>query len=162
VDGTPALAVDGAPSDCVALAVLGLIVEPIHLVVSGINPNANLGHDVTYSGTVTAALEAAIWGLPGVAVSIDAPEGFTGALDFSAAAQVAQTVVRNVQEHGMPAACDFECECTLNLPLDEIKGYHHYPPGFAYLQGRADQARGSTRQTLLLDWRGRAHRCPRR
>ena len=57
-DGTPALTTDGAPSDCVALAVLG-IVEPLDLVVSGINPNANLGHDVTYSGTVTAAMEAA-------------------------------------------------------------------------------------------------------
>lgn len=123
MDGTPALAVDGAPSDCVALAVLGLIVEPIHLVVSGINPNANLGHDVTYSGTVTAALEAAIWGLPGVAVSIDAPEGFTGALDFSAAAQVAQTVVRNVQEHGMPPHVILNVNVPY-LPLDEIKGYH--------------------------------------
>ena len=76
-DGTPALASDGAPSDCVALAVLGLLPEKIDLVVSGINPNANLGHDVTYSGTVTAAMEAAIWGLPGVAVSLDAPDGTT-------------------------------------------------------------------------------------
>jgi len=55
-DGSPALASDGAPSDCVALAVMGLIPEAIDLVVSGINPNANIGHDVTYSGTVTAAM----------------------------------------------------------------------------------------------------------
>ena len=55
-DGTLALASDGAPSDCVALAMLGLIEEGIDIVVSGINPNANLGHDVTYSGTVTAAM----------------------------------------------------------------------------------------------------------
>ncbi|MDH5606426.1 MAG: 5'/3'-nucleotidase SurE, partial [Anaerolineae bacterium] len=57
-DGSPALAADGAPSDCVALALLGLLEDPIDLVVSGINPYANLGHDVTYSGTVTAAMEA--------------------------------------------------------------------------------------------------------
>ena len=57
-DGSPALASDGAPSDCVALAVLGILPEPIDLVVSGINPNANVGHDVTYSGTDTAAMEA--------------------------------------------------------------------------------------------------------
>jgi len=44
------------------------------MVVSGINPNANIGHDVTYSGTVTAAMEAAISGLPAIAVSLDAPE----------------------------------------------------------------------------------------
>ncbi len=70
----PARACDGAPSDCIALAALGLLTEPIDFVVSGINPNANLGHDVTYSGTVTAAMEGAIWGIPSVAVSVDAPE----------------------------------------------------------------------------------------
>ena len=69
-DGSPALSTDGAPSDCVALAVLGILPDQIDLVVSGINPNANLGHDVTYSGTVTAAMEAAINGLPGVAISL--------------------------------------------------------------------------------------------
>ena len=54
-DGTPAWASDGAPSDCVALAQLGFIPDKIDLVLSGINPNANIGHDLTYSGTVTAA-----------------------------------------------------------------------------------------------------------
>src|SRR4030067_1270892 len=48
-DGSPALTSDGAPSDCVALALLGLLPEKIDLVVAGINPNANIGHDVTYS-----------------------------------------------------------------------------------------------------------------
>src|SRR5688500_5657535 len=70
-DGTQAFASDGAPSDCVALATLGYFEEPIDLVVSGINAGANLGHDVTYSGTVTAAMEAVIAGLPGVAVSLE-------------------------------------------------------------------------------------------
>ena len=57
-DGTTALATDGAPSDCVTLAVLGLLNENVDMVLSGINPNANVGHDVTYSGTVTAAAPA--------------------------------------------------------------------------------------------------------
>src|SRR5512136_1296637 len=70
-DGTPALMTDGAPSDCVALALLGLLPEKPNIVVSGINPSANIGHDVTYSGTVTAAMEAVINGVPGVAVSLD-------------------------------------------------------------------------------------------
>ena len=74
-DGTSAFASDGAPSDCVALPLLGLIEEQIDLVVSGINPNANVGHDVTYSGTVTAAMEAVIAGVKGIAVSLDSPEG---------------------------------------------------------------------------------------
>ena len=81
-DGTPALATDGAPSDCVALALLGLLPEPVDLVVSGINPHANLGHDVTYSGTVTAAMEAAIGGVPGVAVSLHSPENHIGELEL--------------------------------------------------------------------------------
>ena len=59
-DGTLAYASDGAPSDCVSLAALGYFKEPVDLVVSGINVGANLGHDVTYSGTVTAAMEAVI------------------------------------------------------------------------------------------------------
>jgi 5'-nucleotidase len=53
-DGTQAFTSDGAPSDCVALGTLGYFKEPIDLVVSGVNAGANLGHDVTYSGTVTA------------------------------------------------------------------------------------------------------------
>src|SRR4030067_939423 len=57
-DGTTALASDGAPSDCVALALLGLLPDSVDLVVSGINPNANGGHDVTSSGTVAAARSA--------------------------------------------------------------------------------------------------------
>src|SRR3990172_3154967 len=59
-DNSLAYASDGAPSDCVALAVLGFFDEKVDLVVSGINPMPNLGHDVAYSGTVTAAMEAVI------------------------------------------------------------------------------------------------------
>ena len=65
-----AFASDGAPSDCVALALLGFIPKKIDLVVFGINPHANMGHDVTYSGTVTAAMEAVISGVPGIAFSL--------------------------------------------------------------------------------------------
>jgi 5'-nucleotidase len=68
-DGSAAWVCSGAPSDCVALALLGFIKEKIDLVVSGVNPFPNLGQDLTYSGTVTAALEALIAGVPGVAVS---------------------------------------------------------------------------------------------
>lgn len=102
LDGSVALAADGAPSDCVALAMLGLLPHKIDLVVSGINPNANVGHDVTYSGTVTAAMEAAIWGLPGVAVSLDSPAKQHGVLDYAAAASIARRVVARVIEHGLP------------------------------------------------------------
>ena len=63
-DGSQAYASSGAPSDCVALVMLGAIDFKPDLIVSGINPNPNLGHDVTYSGTVTAAMEGALVRFP--------------------------------------------------------------------------------------------------
>jgi len=122
VDGSSAIACDGAPSDCVALTFLGLLTDPIDVVVSGINPNANLGHDVTYSGTVTAAMEAAIWNIPGIAVSLDAPEYHSGALDFSAAAKVAAYVAQLTCAHKLPE----QALLNVNVPycsMQEIKGY---------------------------------------
>ncbi len=70
-DGSIAYASNGAPSDCVALAVLGFFPRRPDLVVSGINLGGNMGYDITYSGTVAAAIEAAIFGIPAIAVSID-------------------------------------------------------------------------------------------
>jgi len=100
-DGAPALACDGAPSDCVALALLGVVKKKIDLVVSGINPNANIGHDVTYSGTVTAAMEAVINRVPGIAFSLDSKPGH-GELDYGPAARVARRVAARVLEQGLP------------------------------------------------------------
>jgi len=74
-DGSEAYKCDGAPSDCVAVALLGFFGEPPALVVSGINPNANVGKDLTYSGTVAAAMEAALAGVPAIAVSLDMVNG---------------------------------------------------------------------------------------
>ena len=119
-DGSLALASDGAPSDCVALAVLGLVPD-VDLVVSGINPNANVGHDVTYSGTVTAAMEAVIWGLPGLAVSLESPENHLGAADYTPAAQIAKKVADLMLTSQMPE----DIVLNLNvpgLPLTEING----------------------------------------
>ncbi|MEW6716076.1 MAG: 5'/3'-nucleotidase SurE [Chloroflexota bacterium] len=120
-DGSMAMASDGAPSDCVALALLGLVKEKVDIVLSGINPNANIGHDVTYSGTVTAAMEAVIWGVPGVAVSLDSPENHFGDLDYSAAAHVARRVVKVLMDNN-PAK---DILLNVNVPYlsgEEIKG----------------------------------------
>jgi 5'-nucleotidase len=100
-DGSAALTSDGAPSDCVALALLGMIDEPIDLVVSGINPYANIGHDITYSGTVTAAMEAVIGGVAGLAFSLHSPEGFKGQLDYGPAARVARRIIQSLVEDGL-------------------------------------------------------------
>lgn len=120
-DGSSALCTDGAPSDSVALALLGLV-EKVDLVVSGINPNANIGHDVTYSGTVTAAMEAVIAGVPGVAVSLDSPQNHGGLLDYSTAAIVGRRVTEKVLANGLPQGVLLN----VNVPYlreDELKGY---------------------------------------
>jgi 5'-nucleotidase len=121
-DGSDGLASDGAPSDCVALAILGVVPAPIDLVVSGINPNANIGHDVTYSGTVTAAMEAVIAGIPGIAVSLDAPEYCNEALDYATAASAACQVAGQVLKKGLPK----RVLLNINVPYlieSELKGY---------------------------------------
>ena len=69
-DGTTGFATDGTPVDCVRFASLGLIDAPPELIVSGINHGANLGDDITYSGTVAAALEGIMLGIPAFAVSL--------------------------------------------------------------------------------------------
>ena len=86
-DGTVGYATDGTPVDCVRLANLGLVEGfTTELVVSGINHGSNLGDDITYSGTVAAALEAIVLGLPGIAVS---QQSVSRELDFRAGAAFA-------------------------------------------------------------------------
>ena len=120
-DGTTALCTDGAPSDCVALAVLGLLPEPVDLIVSGINPGANVGHDVTYSGTVTAAMEGAIWGLPSFSFSLDTRENGPTLLYYDTAAQIAAQVVATAVKNGLPQNVFLNVNVP-NLPASEIKG----------------------------------------
>jgi 5'-nucleotidase len=119
-DGSPAFMSDGAPSDCVALALLGLV-EGVDLVVSGINPYSNIGHDVTYSGTVTAAMEAVIAGVPGLAFSLAAQDNSSGGLpDYGPTAQVARQVAKKVIDEGLPEGVLLN----VNIPyLTEFKGY---------------------------------------
>jgi 5'-nucleotidase len=119
-DGSSALTTDGAPSDCVALALLGVVPEKIDLVLSGINPNANIGHDVTYSGTVTAAMEAVISEVPGIAVSLDSKPNH-GELDYGPAARVAARVAAQVIRNGLPEGVLLNVNVPC-LPENEIKG----------------------------------------
>lgn len=116
-DGSTALATTGAPSDAVALAFLGIVSEPIDLVVSGINPGPNLGHDVTYSGTVTAAMEGVIAGVPSIAVSLNvyAPR------EFDVAARFAARLAVEVFERGLPPYTLLNVNVP-DLPKDEIAG----------------------------------------
>lgn len=89
-------AVNGTPSDCVNLGVLGLLPQRPVLIVSGINHGSNLGDDVTYSGTVSAAMEGTLLGVPSIAVSL--VEGG----DFSTAAAVARLIATRTLVTGLP------------------------------------------------------------
>ncbi|MBC7076662.1 MAG: 5'/3'-nucleotidase SurE [Syntrophomonadaceae bacterium] len=90
--------VGGTPVDCVKLAINKLIEEKIDLVVSGINHGPNLGTDVLYSGTVSAAAEGVIMGVPSIAVSLDSYEE---EMDFTFAAQFTRNIVRIVMKQGI-------------------------------------------------------------
>jgi 5'-nucleotidase len=120
-DGTPALTTDGAPSDCVALAILGIVDESIDMVISGINPLANLGHDVTYSGTVTAAMEATISGLTGMAISLDSAQGHEGDLDYMPAAVVTLRLVSQIASQNLPDGVLLNVNIP-NRELEDIAG----------------------------------------
>src|SRR5919106_306274 len=99
-DGTSAYMSDGAPSDCVAIPLLGFV-DKVDLVVSGINPFSNIGHDVTYSGTVTAAMEAVIAGVPGIAFSLASESKPANVpADYGPAGEIAKRVVQKVLEGG--------------------------------------------------------------
>lgn len=119
-DGSPAMMADGAPSDCVALALLGLL-KDVDLVVSGINPHANVGDDVTYSGTITAAMEAAIAKIPGIAVSLHTLPEFQGERDYSTAASFARQVAERVLQNGLPARLTLSVNVPY-LPEEQIRG----------------------------------------
>jgi 5'-nucleotidase len=122
-DGSSALSTDGAPSDCVAMPLMGLVDEKIDLVVSGINPNANIGHDITYSGTVTAAMEGVITGnVPAMAVSLDMPEYHSGQIDFSTAARVAKEIARKSMNSEFPSQLLLNINVPY-LPYEQIKGF---------------------------------------
>jgi 5'-nucleotidase len=106
-DGTTGMATDGTPVDCVRFAALGLVGDPPDLIVSGINYGLNLGDDITYSGTVAAAFEGILLGIPAIAVSqqsmhgeldFRAREGY----DFSAAAELVAWLAGQALERGLP------------------------------------------------------------
>ena len=108
-------AVDGTPTDCVNIAISSVLRGMPDLVVSGINKGWNLGDDVTYSGTVSGAFEAALLGPPGIAVSLQR----TGEeFDFSEAARGAQVVAQSVLEKGLPSRTFLN----INVPRGATKG----------------------------------------
>ncbi len=112
-----AWATNGTPADCVALGVLGLLPGRPDIVISGINVGPNLGRDLTYSGTVSGAMEGTIFRIPSLAVSVGA---FRDTI-FEVAAGFAMRLVRQVVERGLPEDTLLNVNVP-NLPKDQIKG----------------------------------------
>lgn len=116
-NGLPALSVHGSPADCIALSAMGLRPWPPRLVVSGINRGENMSQDITYSGTVSAALEAAIHGVPALAVSL-ANRDANDVADYAEAAKMATLVVQYMLKNSLPPLTILN----LNVPSSEVKG----------------------------------------
>jgi 5'-nucleotidase len=119
-DGDVGYATDGTPVDCVRFAELGLVGARPDLIVSGINHGANLGDDITYSGTVAAAFEGIVLGIPAVAVSQQSSGGgmgyVSGRFDFGLAAPFAAELVRRLIDEPMPGATLINVNCPAGEP----------------------------------------------
>lgn len=117
-DGTAAFASNGTPSDCAALGILEVMGGNVDLVVSGINHGPNLGWDVHYSGTVSAAIEAAMVGFPSVAVSV---ASWDKDIHWDPVAKFAAQVAKRLQEQPLPPHTVLNINAP-NLPQSEIAG----------------------------------------
>jgi 5'-nucleotidase len=111
-------AVDGTPTDAVNLAINGIMKQKPDLVVSGINHGGNLGDDITYSGTVSAAMEGRLLGAPAIAVSLASRD----ARDFSTAAAFAARLAAAVLANGLPLDTLLNVNVPA-LPAAELRGY---------------------------------------
>lgn len=132
-DGTLAYATNGTPTDCVTLGAHAVMNHQVDLVVSGINAGPNLGWDLTYSGTVAAAIEGAVHGINAFAISLAAEEALPVArannesatpltLHYETAAEAAYRIARALSQHHLPEHTFLNVNVP-NRPLSEIKGF---------------------------------------
>jgi 5'-nucleotidase len=112
------ISVDGTPTDCVHLAITGLLEDEPNMVIAGINSGANLGDDVLYSGTVAAATEGRFLGLPAMAISMTSHDP----KHYDTGARVALELVNRLQVHPLSADTIINVNVP-DLPYEELKGY---------------------------------------
>ena len=134
-DGSTGYATNGTPSDCVTLGVLDVVQAEVDLVVSGINWGPNLGWDLTYSGTVSAAMEGAIMGIPSLAVSV---ASYEEGVSFEAAARFAAFIGRMMIENPLPPDTLLNVNVP-NLPIDRIRGIEVTRQGSRRYSGRVEK-----------------------
>jgi 5'-nucleotidase len=117
--GVPLHVTTGTPSDCVGLALLGALPTWPDLVVSGVNQGSNMGHDVTYSGTLAAAMEATVYGLPAIAASQELADGFEP--DWNGAARFIAGLAGQVLARGLPRDVFYNVNFPA-VPVAEARG----------------------------------------
>jgi 5'-nucleotidase len=115
--GYPGYAVTGTPVDCIKLGLLEILESRPQMVISGINPGANVGVNINYSGTVSAAKEAALYGIPAIAVSIMGPQ----VKHYPDAARFTEILAENVFGNGLPAGTFLNVNLP-DIPLEEVAG----------------------------------------
>ncbi len=140
---------EGTPTDCVNIALSGLLDDDQDMVVSGINDGPNMGDDVLYSGTVAAAIEGRHLGHPALAVSMAAHEPS----HYAAAASIMSTLVAHLREVPLPADTILNINVP-DLPLDQIKGMKSTRLGTRHPSGKAIKQLSPRGETLF--WIGAA------
>jgi len=103
---------DGTPTDCVTIGMNKVLSTPPALLVSGINPGSNLGDDISYSGTVSAAIEGTMYGIPSLAFSISGEPEF----DYTATIEIAEKLAANTLKFGLPS------DTLLNINVPQLDG----------------------------------------
>lgn len=141
--------VNGTPTDCVHLAITGLLDHDPDMVVSGINHGANLGDDVLYSGTVAAAMEGRFLGLPALALSLVGDP----ARNFETGARVACELVTRLNSSALPADTILNVNVP-DLPYDQLRGYRATRLGHRHRAESAHKAKDPRNRTIY--WIGPA------
>ncbi len=116
-NGYKGYSVNGTPADCIKLALLEILDHKPDMVISGINPGANVGVNINYSGTVAAAREAAFYGIPAMAVSIKGP----GVKQYRFAAEFIESLVNKLAHNRMPFGTILNVNIP-NKPPEQISG----------------------------------------
>ncbi len=157
-DGTTGFATDGTPVDCVRFAALGLIPFQPELIVSGINHGANLGDDITYSGTVAAALEGVVLGIPAIAASQQSATrgwdfGASDDFDFDAGAAFTARLVEQIEHVPLPSGTLLN----VNVPAAEPRGVRACRLGKRIYRDRlqlAEEGNGRRRYRIYGEYPG--------